>query len=93
MTIKELSRTLAEKTGISIKDAEVQVKALGEVIAETLASGEEVTLFDLGKLKVKEVAERKALKNPRNVEEGYQTIPAHKAVKYSASKKVKELFK
>ena len=93
MTIKELSRTLAEKTGISIKDAEVQVKALGEVIAETLASGEEVTLFDLGKLKIKDVAEREALKNPRNPEEGKKVIPAHKVVKYSASKKAKELFK
>ena len=93
MTIKELVDKLAERTEITKKDAETQVKALGEIILDTLENGEEVTLFDLGKLKVKEVAERKALKNPRNVEEGYQTIPAHKAVKYSASKKVKELFK
>lgn len=93
MTIKELSREFAEKAGISIKDAEAQVKTLGEVIAETLASGEEVTLFDLGKLKIKDVAEREVLKNPRNPEEGKKVVPAHKAVKYSASKKAKELFK
>lgn len=93
MTIKEMINKLAEKTEISKKDAEIQVKALGEIILNTLESGEEVTLFDLGKLKIRDVAEREALKNPRNKEEGYKTIPAHKAVKYSASKKVKELFK
>ena len=70
MTGSELTRVFAEKAGITLKDARGYMDALGEVIFDKLAEGEDVALFELGKLKVVESPAREVLKNPKQPELG-----------------------
>ena len=93
MTGSELTRAFAEKAGITLKDARGYMDALGEVIFQKLAEGEDVALFELGKLKVVEAPAREVLKNPKQPELGKKTCPAHNVVKYSISAKLKEAVK
>lgn len=93
MNKTELVKGFSEKTGLSVKEAGEKLQVLNDMIFEALKSGEDVTLLDLGKIKVVDVAERECLKNPKNKEEGKMTVPAHKKAKYSASAKVKEAVK
>ena len=93
MTGSELTRAFAEKAGITLKDARGYMDALGEVIFDKLAEGEDVALFELGKLKVVEAKERQVRKNPKDKNSGYKICPAHNVVKYSISAKLKEAVK
>jgi len=78
---------VAEKAGITKKDAEKSVNAVLESISETLASGEEVQLVGFGTFKVRERAERKG----RNLQTGEEiTIAATKVPVFRAGKSLKE---
>lgn len=64
MKKKELISAVAEKAGVSKKDAENVVNATFDVITEALAKGDKVALIGFGNFEVKERAEREG-KNPQ----------------------------
>ena len=58
MNKTELSAAIAEKAGLSKKDAEAAVKAFTDVVAEELKKGEKVTLVGFGTFEVSESSKR-----------------------------------
>ena len=83
----EIISNVAEKAGISKKDAEKSVNALLEVITETLQNGEKVQLVGFGTFEVRERAARKG----RNPQTGAEIeIAAAKAPAFKAGKDFKE---
>lgn len=83
----DLVDAVSEVTGVSKKDTEAVLKALGSVTQSTLYAGEEITLPGIGKLSVSERAARTA-RNPRTGDE--IAVPAKKAPKFSAIKALKD---
>lgn len=67
MTRDDLVRATAERSDITIADARRVVGAALEVVAETLAAGEDVTISGFGRFVIKQTAERQA-RNPRTGE-------------------------
>jgi len=84
----ELVAAVAEKAGLTKKDAEVAVNALLSTVEETLAKGEKIQLVGFGNFEVKERAEREG-RNPRNPEEVVK-IAASKAPVFKAGKSLKD---
>ncbi|NRU52541.1 HU family DNA-binding protein [Clostridium beijerinckii] len=93
MNKAELVKAFAEKIGVSVKEAGEKLQVLNDLIFDALKEGKDVTLLDLGKIKIVETAEREGLKKPGHPEEGKKLYPASKKAKYSASKSVKEAVK
>ena len=87
MNTKELAKTVADKHGVTEKQAREVMEALLDGIAETAARGEEVSLPGFGKFKVKDMPERSG-RNPSTGEA--ITIAASKAVKFSTGARLKE---
>ncbi len=87
MNKAELVAAVADKAGISKKDAEESVKAFTEVITEELKKGEKVTLVGFGTFEVSERAERTG-RNPQTGAE--MKIAASKAPKFKAGKALKD---
>ena len=87
MTKAELVAKIAEKTGLSKKDAELALNAFMDSVKEALAAGEKVSLVGFGTFEVVERAERKG-RNPQTGEE--ITIPASKAPKFRPGKGLKD---
>ena len=87
MNKTELVAAMAEKTELSKKDAEKDLKAFTDVVAEELKKGEKVQLVGFGTF---EVAEREARegRNPRTGET--MTIAASKSPKFKAGKALKD---
>ena len=83
----ELVANVAEKAGISKKDAEKALNSVLAAIEEALIAGEKVQLVGFGTFEVKERKERIG-KNP-NTQEA-MTIPASKAPAFKAGKKLKD---
>lgn len=73
--------------GATKKDIEVVVNEVFDVIKNTLASGEKVSVAGFGAFESVERAERVA-RNPRTGEE--MIIPKSKAPKFKASKNLKD---
>ena len=88
MNKAELVAAIAEKAGISKKDAEASVKAFTDVVAEELKKGEKIQLVGFGTFEVSERAARTG-RNPQTGEE--MTIAASKAPKFKAGKALKDL--
>lgn len=90
MTKKELVKAVAEKTGLTQKDAEAAIKAQAEVIAEALATGrangETVAIPGFGTFKTSYTQSRPGV-NPATREE--IDIPASYRVVFRASKVLK----
>jgi len=86
----ELIAAVAIKGEMSKKDSEKVVTAVFEVIEETLAQGEKVSLVNFGTFEVKDRAERQG-KNPKTQET--ITIPAKKAPAFKAGKGLKDKIK
>lgn len=59
MTKRDAVRSAAEKVGVSKLVMEEHINAFLEYVAEVLVDGEEVCLFPLGKLQVKELRNTK----------------------------------
>ena len=79
---------MADKAGISKKDAEAALKAFTEVVGEELKKGEKIQLVGFGTFEVSERAERTG----RNPQTGMEmTIPASKAPKFKAGKALKDI--
>ncbi|MBQ8109011.1 MAG: HU family DNA-binding protein [Clostridia bacterium] len=83
MNKQELISKIAEKAGISKKDAGVALTALTATITEELKAGEKIAISNLGIFEVRERAARTG-HNPRTgetVEIAAKRIPAFKAAK------------
>lgn len=87
MTKTELVAKVAEKAGLSKKDADKAANAVIDSIVEALASGDKVQLVGFGTFEVRERPERKG-RNPRTKEE--ITIPASSLPVFKAGKSFKD---
>ncbi len=86
----ELVALLQEKTGGSPEETRKTVNAMIDIITESLAEGDKILLPGVGSLKVVDKTEHKG-RHPQTGEE--ITIPAHKAVKFSPGKFLRETVK
>ena len=87
MNKTELIAAVAEKTGLTKKDAERVVSATFETITATLEKGEKVQVFGFGNFEVK-AREARVGRNPRTKET--IEIPASKLPTFKASKALKD---
>ena len=87
MNKTELIAAVAEKTGLTKKDAERVVSATFETVTETLQKGEKVQVFGFGNFEVK-TREARVGRNPRTKET--IEIPASKQPVFKASKALKD---
>ena len=87
MNKTELIAAVAEEAKMTKKDAEKAVKAVFDVISESLEQGDKVALIGFGTFEVRQRAARTG-HNPSN-QETIQ-IPASKAPAFRPSKQLKE---
>ena len=87
MNKTELIAVVAEKSGLTKKDAERVVNATFDTITAQLVKGEKVQLSGFGIFEVKE-REARVGRNPRTKEA--IEIPASKAPSFKASKALKD---
>ena len=87
MNKTELIAAVAEKTGMTKKDAERVINATVDTITEKLVAGEKVAMSGFGIFEVKE-REARVGRNPRT-KESIQ-IPATKTPAFKASKTLKD---
>ena len=87
MNKTELVAAMADKTGLSKKEAEASLKAFTEVVAEELKKGEKIQLVGFGTFEVSERAARTG-RNPQTGAE--MKISASKAPKFKAGKALKD---
>lgn len=87
MNKTELIASVAEKTGLTKKDAERVINATFDTIAASLAEGNKVQLSGFGIFEVK-AREARVGRNPRTKEE--IQIPASRQPAFKASKALKE---
>ncbi len=89
MNKTELIAVVAEKTGLTKKDAERVVSATFETVVATLKKGEKVQISGFGSFEVK-AREARIGRNPRTKEE--IKIPATRLPAFKASKTLKDLI-
>lgn len=87
MMKKDLIKAVSEKSGFSQKDVNACVTSLLEVVEETLAVGEDITLTGFGKFEVVKTEER-TCRNP--ITGGAVTVPPKNRVKFRVGKKLKD---
>ena len=87
MNKAELVSAIADKTGLSKKDAESAVKAFTDVIAEELKKGQKIQLVGFGTFEVSKRAARTG-RNPQTGKE--MKIPASSAPRFKAGKALKD---
>lgn len=87
MNKSELIQAMAEKSGLTVKDATTALNATLEVIQESLQKGESVSLVGFGTFEVKERAARTG-RNPQTKQP--IEIPASKTPSFKAGKPLKE---
>ena len=87
MNKMELVSAMADKKGLSKKDAEDATKAFTDVVAEELKKGQKIQLVGFGTFEVSERAARTG-RNPQTGKE--MTIAASKAPKFKAGKALKD---
>ena len=88
MNKTELIAAIADKAGVSKKDAEKVVNATFDVITAAMADGDKVSLVGFGNFEVRERAAREG-RNPRKPGETIK-IPACKAPAFKAGKALKD---
>ena len=86
MNKSQFVKAIAEKAGLTVKDAEIFVNAYAEVVKDTLVAGDKIQLVGFGTYEVKDVAEKQGV-NPATGEK--ITIAACKkpALKFSSALK------
>ena len=87
MNKTELVAAVAEKTGLTKKDAERVISTTVETIIETLVKGEKVQISGFGNFEVK-AREARVGRNPRTKET--IEIPATKLPAFKAAKALKD---
>ena len=81
---------VAEKSGLTKKDATAAVEGLFEVVTETLSEGERVQVIGFGTFEVRDRAARKG----RNPQTGAEIeIPASKVPAFKPGKALKDIVK
>ena len=90
MNKTKLIDAMAEKSGLTKKDAEKALAAFIETIQEGLAAGEKIQITGFGTFEISERAARKG-RNPQTGEE--IDVPALHAPKFKAGKELKEAVK
>ncbi|MEC2307631.1 HU family DNA-binding protein [Bacillus atrophaeus] len=90
MNKTEFVGAVAEKLGVTKKEATPKVEAVFAVLVETLAKGESLKIPGVGTFEVRERAARKG-RNPQTGEE--IDIPATKAPAFKAAKALKDAVK
>lgn len=88
MNKAELVASMAEKSGLTKKDAELALNAFMKSVEDELANSGKVQLVGFGTFDVRERKERTG-RNPRNPKETIN-IPASKAPVFKAGKALKE---
>lgn len=88
MNKAELVASMAEKSGLTKKDAESALNAFMKSVEEALTNGDKVQLVGFGTFEVRERKARKG-RNPRNPKEVID-IPASSAPVFKAGKTLKE---
>ena len=90
MNKTEFVGEVAEKLGVTKKEATPKVEAVSNVIVETLTKGESIKIPGVGTFEVRERAARKG----RNIQTGEEIeIPASKVVKFKPAKALKDAVK
>ncbi|MGX6580118.1 MULTISPECIES: HU family DNA-binding protein [Bacillus] len=90
MNKTEFVGEVAEKLGVTKKEAAPKVEAVFNVIVETLTKGESIKIPGVGTFEVRERAARKG----RNIQTGEEIeIPASKVVKFKPAKALKDAVK
>lgn len=87
MTRDELARAVSDKCDITIKFSRELVCGVFDVIAETLAQGEDVRVTGFGSFKVVKRDARNA-HNPQTLE--VVKVPAHSVLKFQPTTELKE---
>ena len=87
MTKAELIAAIAEKSGMTKKDADAALSAVIDTITDTLAKGDKIQLVGFGTFEVVKRAARTG-KNPQTGKA--IKIPASKAPKFKAGKGLKD---
>jgi len=87
MNKTELVKAIAEKSGLSKKDADLAFASVIDVITETLIAGEKISIIGFGTFEVRNRAAREGL-NPFTKEKIH--IPASKAPAFKAGKALKQ---
>ena len=87
MNKTELITAIADKTGLSKKDAEKALKAFTETVTAELTAGEKVQIVGFGTFEVSERAAREG-RNPHTGET--LSIAASKAPRFKAGKALKD---
>ena len=87
MNKTELIASIAEKSGISRKDAEKALAAFMETVVESVANDEKVQIIGFGTFELRERSERTG-RDPRTNRE--ILIPASKAPAFKVGKAFKE---
>lgn len=87
MNKMDLVNALADKTGMTKKDAGDALDTILDAIVDALKKGEKVTVTGFGTFEVRERSERTG-RNPQTGEE--ITIPARKVAAFRAGKALKE---
>ncbi len=90
MNKTELIAAVAEKAGLSKKDADAAIGATVDAIADALKAGDKVALVGFGTFEVRERAERMG-KNPQTGEA--IKIAASKVPAFKAGKALKDALK
>lgn len=86
MTKKELIVKITKETELSQQAASNVIESITEQVCALLCRGDRITLSGSGTFSTKNRAQREG-RNPQTGES--IVIPAHRAVKFSASKKLK----
>ena len=90
MNKADLVASMAEKSGISKKDAEKALNSFVSSVKEALAKGEKIQLVGFGSFEVRKRAKRTG----RNPQTGKAiTIPASKVPAFKAGKALKDAVK
>ena len=88
MNKTELVAVMAEKAGLSKKDAEAALKAFTDAVADELKKGEKVQLVGFGTFETS----KRAAREGRNPQSGaVMKIPASVAPKFKAGKALKDM--
>lgn len=90
MNKEQVASQVADKMGVTKKEAAEYIDAFLDIVSEQLVQGETVNLVNFGKFEVKMRAERKG-RNPQTKQE--MIIPAQRAPSFSAGKGLKDRIK
>ncbi len=88
MNKTELVAAIADKAGLSKKDAEKALKAFTDTVSTQLKKGDKIQLVGFGTFEVTKRAAREG-RNPQTGD--VMKIPASKAPKFKAGKALKDL--